>query len=83
MPKKIKFPSATHVAIAEASTLLRLYQIIGDPDRGCPALLPIGRTTWLTGVKEGRYPKPIKHGRSVFWKKSDITALLAKIADGQ
>ncbi len=44
------------------------------------ALFPIGRTTWWRGVKEGRYPQPVKLGpRTTAWRRSDIDALLAKL----
>ena len=50
--------------------LLRIRQVI--------ELFPVSRATWYLGVKEGRYPKPIKIGkRSVAWKLSDIQALIA------
>ena len=39
---------------------LRLPQIIGDPRRGIPALIPVSRSTWWAGVKSGRYPKPTR-----------------------
>jgi prophage regulatory protein len=56
---------------------VRLPQIIGDSKRGIPGVLPIGRTTFLTGIKEGKYPKPVKLGkRSVAWRVEDIRALL-------
>jgi prophage regulatory protein len=56
---------------------VRLPQIIGDPKRGIPGVLPIGRTTFLTGVKAGKYPKPVKLGaRTVAWRVEDIHALL-------
>ncbi|MGZ8182798.1 MAG: helix-turn-helix transcriptional regulator [Methylobacter sp.] len=56
---------------------LRVWQIIGDRKRGIEAILPIGRSTFLAGVKSGKYPKPVKLGeRTTAWRKSDIMALL-------
>ncbi len=51
-----------------------------------PAVLScvgVSRSTWLTGVKRGIYPKPIKlsasaSGRSVGWLSSDIERFLAE-----
>lgn len=44
------------------------------------AVLPISRTAFLTGCKEGRYPKPIKLGpRTTVWKAEDIRRLLADL----
>jgi prophage regulatory protein len=82
MPRKQQLPPAVQALIIQEAALLRLYQIIGDADRGIAPLLPIGRTTFLDGVKSGKYPKPVKHGRSVFWKATDIKAMLAKIEGG-
>lgn len=55
---------------------LRLYQIVGDRKKGIPPIIPVGRTTFLNGVKSGIYPAPVKYGRSVFWKTEDIRALI-------
>lgn len=56
---------------------VRLPQIIGDRKRGIPGVLPIGRTTFLNGVKTGKYPKPVHLGeRTVAWHVEDIRALL-------
>jgi len=61
------------------SALLRIDQIVGNPKANppIPALVPVGRSTWWTGVKTGRFPKPIKLGaRTTVWRKSDILVLL-------
>lgn len=56
---------------------LRLAQILGL--RGQPAIFPVSRTTWLDGVRSGRYPKPLKIGaRAVAWRADDIRKLLAQ-----
>ena len=60
----------------------KIWHIIGDPKATppVPALLPVGRTTFLNRVKSGEYPQPVKLGpRSVAWRVSDIYALLEKI----
>lgn len=69
----------------KACVLLGLYNIIGNPKASPPiqALLPICRTSWLNGVKEGKYPKPIKHGRRTFWRQSDIIDLLDQLGGAQ
>ena len=41
---------------------LRLSQIIGNPKKGIPALIPISRSAWFTGVKAGRYPQGVLLG---------------------
>jgi predicted DNA-binding transcriptional regulator AlpA len=62
---------------AVALGYLRIWQIVGDRKRGIEPLLPVGRSTFLAGVKSGKYPKPVKLGeRTTAWKKADILALL-------
>ncbi|WP_073057762.1 helix-turn-helix transcriptional regulator [Kaistia soli] len=52
--------------------LLRLSDIV-KPN----GILPIARSTWLAGIKDGRYPKPIKLGpRIAVWRLGDIERLL-------
>ena len=54
---------------------LRLNQIIGSKDT--PAIIPVSRSTWLTGVREGRFPKSIKLSkRTTAWKVADIRKLI-------
>lgn len=56
---------------------LRIWQIVGDKKRGIEPILPIGRSTFLAGVKSGKYPQPVKLSeRTTAWRKSDILALL-------
>jgi len=39
--------------------------------------IPIGRSTWWSGVKSGRFPKPVKLGpRTTAWRVEDIRALI-------
>lgn len=57
---------------------LRIWQIVGNPKTNTPALIPIGRTSFLNGVKSGKYPKPVKLGeRTTAWRVEDIKALIA------
>ncbi len=45
-------------------------------------VLPIGRSSWWQGVKDGKYPKPIKLGeRTTAWKVEDIKALIESYND--
>lgn len=38
---------------------------------------PIGKSTWWQGVKDGRFPKPVKLGkRTTAWRVGDINALI-------
>jgi prophage regulatory protein len=59
---------------------LKIQQIIGNKKTNTPAILPVGRTTFLNGVKSGKYPKPVKLGaRSVAWRVADIKDLLERL----
>ena len=58
---------------------LRLPSIIGDrkSDPPIPAIIPVSRSTWLAGVKSGRFPKSIKLGpRITVWRVEDIRSLI-------
>jgi hypothetical protein len=61
---------------------LSLKQIIGDPKAKPPItpIIPVSRTTWLDGVKRGRFPKPVKlNVRVVVWKAKDIRDFIASL----
>ncbi len=56
-------------------TLLRLPQVL--------EIIPVGKSTWWSGVKSGRFPQGLKLGpRTTVWKRSDIDLLIAKLAVG-
>jgi len=39
--------------------------------------IPVGRSTWWAGVKDGRFPKPVKLSpRVTAWRAEDIRALI-------
>lgn len=62
---------------------LRLWQIVGSKKHDTHPLIPISRSSWLAGVKSGRFPKPIKLGpRVTVWKSQDVYALIASIKGG-
>ena len=55
---------------------LRVRQIV-KPD----GILPIAASTWWAGVKNGRYPAPIRLGpRVTVWRREDVLALLDRDA---
>lgn len=62
---------------------LRLSQIIGDAKATppIPAIIPVGKSTWWAGVKEGHYPQPVKHlgKRITAWRVEDIRALIEQV----
>ena len=50
-------------------SFLRLPQVL--------AIIPISKSAWWQGCKDGRYPKPIKLGpRTTVWRSADISALV-------
>ena len=61
---------------------LRLSQIIGQPKASppIPAIIPVSKSTWWSGVKSGRYPAPVRHlgQRITAWRAEDIRALIDK-----
>jgi hypothetical protein len=54
---------------------VRVNQICKTPSNP-NGILPISRSTWFKGVKEGRFPQPTKFGRTTLWKLSDVIALV-------
>jgi predicted DNA-binding transcriptional regulator AlpA len=60
--------------------LLKLRQIIGDPKKGITPLIPVSRSAWYAGVRQGKFPQPVKLGqRAVAWRYADIAALLKRL----
>lgn len=44
------------------------------------AILPMSASSWWAGVKDGRYPQPVKLGpRTTAWRVEDIRALLEEL----
>ncbi len=72
------------VAALPSTGYLRGFQIYGNPkaDPPIPAIIPISRSTFLAGVKSGRYPlKPIKLSeRCTAYRVEDVKALLAELS---
>ena len=60
---------------------LRLRQILGDAKANppIPAILPIGKSAWWSGVRCGRFPPSVKLGpRTTAWRVEDIRRLIEK-----
>lgn len=46
--------------------------------------IPIGRSTWWQGVKDQRFPQPIKLGpKTTVWRAEDIQQLLDDLNNNQ
>jgi len=51
---------------------LRLPQIL--------EIIPVSKSTWWQGCKDGRFPKPVKLGpKTTAWMAEDIAALIERI----
>lgn len=48
--------------------LLRLKHVL--------EIIPVSKSSWWAGVKEGKYPASVKCGSSTFWRFSDISTLV-------
>ena len=59
---------------------LRIGQIIGDKSTTppIPPKIPVSKTTWWKGVREGRYPQPVRTlgPRITVWREQDIEAFI-------
>ena len=54
------------------SGFMRLPQIL--------QLIPVSKSAWWQGCREGRFPKPIKLGpKTTAWRVEDIVALIERI----
>jgi len=60
----------------------RIWHIIGNSKANppIPPIIPISRTSFLNGVKSGKYPKPIKISeRTTAWRVEDIEKLISSM----
>lgn len=39
------------------------------------SFLNIGKSCWWQGVKDGRFPQPVKLGRATAWRADEVRAL--------
>lgn len=65
---------------------LRLVKILGDPSAVPPveAIIPVSKSKWWAGIKDGCYPKPVKLGpRTTAWRVEDILKLIEEIDETQ
>lgn len=68
MPDDLTFP---------LSGFVRLAQILAP--RGP---IPVSKSTWWQGVKDGRFPQPQKLGpRTTVWRAEDIRSLYEVVSD--
>ncbi len=66
MSKDFKIQELTNIP---ETGLMRIKQVL--------KFIPVSRSNWWQGVKDGRFPKPLKLSERVtVWKASDIRALI-------
>mgnify|MGYP003636967572 FL=1 len=58
-------------SVKKEERLLRLKQVL--------EIIPVSKSSWWAGVKDGKYPASVKYGRSTFWVNSDIQNLINHI----
>lgn len=64
---------------------LRLSQILGDKKANppIPPIIPVSKSTWWAGIKNGRYPESVKLSeRCTAWRVEDIRALIEQATNG-
>lgn len=62
---------------------VRLPQILGDPKAAppVPPIIPVSKSTWWLGIRQGRYPKPVKlSANTSAWRVEEIRELLEKLS---
>ena len=66
----VHYPSTRQV---DPAALLRLKQVL--------ALVPVSASTWWSGVRSGRFPRPVKLGpRTTTWRARDVLALIDSLS---
>lgn len=61
--------------LEKADHLLRLKEVL--------RIVPVSRSGWWQGVKDGRFPAPVKLGpRTTAWKASSIRSLVENGVSG-
>lgn len=67
------------------SGYLRLEQIVGNPRKGVPAIIPVSKTTWWHKCKtDPTWPQPVKLSeRCTAWLAADVMALVHRLAKGE
>ena len=68
-PTTLSTACPPHLPALPATGFVRLPQILD--------LIPISRSAWWAGIRDGRFPKGIKLGsKTTVWRAEDIRALI-------
>ena len=77
--KKPPFTPASEQATSPSAHLINLGSRLLR-DKHAAAKLSISRSTWWLGVKQGRFPAPLKLGeKTTVWRESDIDQFIASL----
>ncbi|MBV6634539.1 MAG: AlpA family phage regulatory protein [Mameliella sp.] len=69
----------SHQSDFPCTGFVRLSQILAPSGP-----IPVSKSTWWQGVKDGRFPQPRKLGpRTTVWRVEDIRALFEDRGDGE
>lgn len=67
-----------------ATKFYRIWQIIGDRERGCDPIIPVSKSAWWAGVSSGKFPAPVKlSARTTAWRSDDIDRLIQELGGAQ
>jgi hypothetical protein len=68
-----------------ADTLVRASQILGDPKKGIPPIIPISRSGLYKLIQNGQFPKPdvVFNARVVCWRLSTIAKHIEKFSTAE
>lgn len=62
----------------DSRRLYRVDEIVNDPRKSLRGPIPVSRSTWYEGVKQGRYPRGVKLGeRLTVWSGDVLNAFIA------
>ena len=62
-----------YIKVLPETGFVRLPQIL--------TVIPVGKSTWWAGVKEGRFPQPVKLGaNTTAWRVEDIRTFIDTVS---
>lgn len=84
MSKNLLAAEVENIGVYMSNRFLRIWQIIGDRERGCDPIIPVSKSAWWAGVSSGKYPAPVKlSARCTAWRSDDIDRLIQELGGAQ